>query len=295
MELRQLRFFVTLAETLNFHRAAERLNISQPPLSVAIRKLEEELGVRLFERTRRGVALTPSGAAALPAARDALTQAGLVTEAARLGSRGETGRLSVGFVGSVVGELLPQIIPPFRAAYPLAELELFEMTSWAIVEAIEARKLDVGLVRLPVMRRHRLDITTIEEDVLVLAHREDDAVMTRGPVALAAVADRPFVLHGPVSVLHSIALIACRNAGFSPRIAQEAVQVQTILSLVQSGLGVALVPARMARFAPKGVRLTPLADPIGISTGIACRPDAAPLARNFVEEARSNCDIDFLS
>lgn len=295
MELRQLRFFVTLAETLNFHRAAERLNISQPPLSVAIRKLEEELGVRLFDRTQRGVTLTPSGVAALPIARDALTHAALVSEAARLGSRGETGRLSVGFVGSVTGELLPQIIPTFRAAYPLAELDLFEMTSVSIVAAIEARELDVGFVRLPVMRRHRLDITTIEEDVLALAHRADDGMMTRGRVALAAVADRPFIVHSPVSVLHAITLIACRNAGFSPRIAQEAVQVQTILSLVQSGLGIALVPARMARFAPEGVCITPLAEPIGISTGIACRSDASPLARNFVEEARSISDIDLLS
>ncbi|HWW58994.1 MAG TPA: LysR substrate-binding domain-containing protein [Sphingopyxis sp.] len=285
MDLRQLRFFVTLADTLNFHRAAARLHISQPPLSVAIRKLEEEIGTRLFDRTSRGVTLTPAGIAALPPAREALAQAALVHEAAGLGSRGQTGRLSVGFVGSAIGELLPRIIPPFRETHPLADLDLAEMTSVGIADAIEARALDVGLVRLPVMRRHRLDIAVIEEDDLVLAHRIDDNLQPRGPVPLRTLADRPFIVHSAVSVLHSVILLACRDAGFAPRIAQEAVQVQTILSLVQSGLGVALVPARMARFAPQAVRLTPLAEPVRISTGIACRADASPLARNFIRQA----------
>lgn len=288
MDLRQLRFFVTLADTLNFHRAAARLNISQPPLSVAIRKLEDELETRLFERTSRGVTLTPAGVAALPPAREALAQAALVHEAARLGSRGQTGRLSMGFVGSAIAELLPRIIPPFREAYPLADLDLAEMTSADIADALEARDLDVGLVRLPILRRHRLDITTIEEDTLVLAHRIDDDLHMQAPVPLEALANRPFVIHSAVSILHSVTLLACGNAGFAPRIAQEAVQVQTILSLVQSGLGVALVPARMARFAPRAVRLTPLADPIRISTGIARRVDATPLACNFIEQALKN-------
>jgi DNA-binding transcriptional LysR family regulator len=292
MDLRQLRFFVAVAETLNFHRAAERLNISQPPLSVGIRRLEEELGVKLFDRTRRGVTLTPSGEAALPAAREALAQAALVAEAARLGSRGEIGRLSVGFVGSAIGELLPRIIPCFRAAYPLAELDLAEMTSVRIAATLEGRDLDVGLLRLPVTQRHRLDITVIEEDCLVLAHRSDDDISGRGPIALSALSGRSFVIHSAVSVLHSVILLACREAGFAPRIAQEAVQVQTILSLVQSGLGIALVPARMARFAPQDVVLTPLAQPISIATGVGCRTDASPLARNFIKTALSISDMD---
>jgi DNA-binding transcriptional LysR family regulator len=291
MDLRQLRYFATLAETLNFHRAAERLNISQPPLTVAIRKLEDELGARLFDRESRGVRLTDAGRAALPAARATLEQAALVRDAVRLGRQGESGALSVGFVGSAISAALPRIIPAFRALYPGVDLRLEEMTSVSIVAALAARQLDVGLVRLPLVQPAGVDLSVIERDRLVVALLDSHPLAKRRSLALSDLRDEPLILHGPVSVLRSVVLLACQRAGFVPRIAQDATQVQTILSLVQSGLGSALVPSAMARIAPEGVRLLPLAEPLNIEMGIAARPDAGPLARNFVAVARETSDI----
>lgn len=291
MDLRQLRYFVTLSDTLNFHRAAERLNISQPPLTVAIRKLEEDLGARLFDRESRGVRLTDAGRAALPPARAALDQAEMVRGAVREGRRGESGSIAVGFIGSAISAALPRIIPAFRARYPKVELRLEEMTSVSIAAALTARQIDVGLVRLPLMQPGQLETALIERDQLVVALLADHELTRRRSVRLVDLADEPLVLHGPVSVLRSVVMLACQRAGFSPRIAQEATQVQTILSLVQSGLGVALVPAGMARIAPEGVRLLPLADPLHIEMGIAARPDADALTRNFVAVSKAVSDI----
>lgn len=295
MELRQLRYFSVLAETLNFHRAAERLNISQPPLTVAIRKLEAELGVPLFERGARGVRLTAAGRAALEPAREALAQAQRVKDAVTQGGKGELGRLRIGFVGSAISERLPKIISAYRERYPRVELQLEEATSAEIADAIEERKLDAGLVRLPIMRRAGLETQVIEHDHLVVAVGPDHAVARRKSIALAELAELPFIIHGPISILHITIILACQKAGFTPRVAQEATQVQTILGLVQSGLGVGLVPARMARFAPEGVRLMPLTEPIAVEMGIAWRPNAEPLVRNFVAVACEQGDIQSVS
>ncbi|MBF9149781.1 LysR substrate-binding domain-containing protein [Novosphingobium jiangmenense] len=285
MDLRQLRYFNALAETLNFHRAAERLHISQPPLTVAIRKLEEDLGVALFERDPRGVRLTTAGLAAIAPAREALAAAEKVREAVRQGAAGLRGRLSVGFIGSAIGDLLPRIVPPFRKAYPEVELALEELNSVEIVRAIAARRLDIGLVRLPVMDSAPVAIDVIEEDELVAVLPASDVLARRKTLDLGALADRAFIIYSPVSVLHATIRLACHRAGFAPRVAQEAVQVQTILSLVEAGLGVALVPARSARFAGAGVRIVTLAEPVPIAMGIARAQDASVLAHNFVQAA----------
>ncbi len=285
MDLRQLRYFIALAETGNFHRAAERLNMAQPPLSVAIRKLEEELGTPLFERESRGVRLTDAGRAALPTARAAIEQAALVREVVRRGALGESGSISVGFVGSAISAALPRIIPAFRARYPEVDLRLEEMTSASIAEALGARSIDVGLVRLPLMKPGDLTVSVIERDELVAALLVDHPLARRRTLRIADLAGEALVLHGPVSVLRSVVMLACQRAGFAPRIAQEATQVQTILSLVQSGLGIALVPAEMARIAPEGVRLLKLAEPLSIEMGVAMRRDADALVRNFVAVA----------
>lgn len=285
MDLRQLRYFNALAETLNFHRAAERLHISQPPLTVAIRKLEEDLGVALFERDPRGVRLTTAGLAAVAPAREALAAAEKVREAVRQGAAGLRGRLSIGFIGSAIGELLPRIVSPFRHAYPEVELALEEMNSVEIVRAIAARRLDVGLVRLPVMDSAPVAIDVIETDELVAVLPASDVLARRKTLDLGALADRSFIIYSPVSVLHAAIRLACHRAGFTPRVAQEAVQVQTILSLVEAGLGVALIPGRSARFAGEGVRIVTLSDPVPIAMGIARADEPSVLARNFVRTA----------
>ena len=291
MNLRQLRYFVTLADTQNFHRAAERLNMSQPPLTVAIRKLEQELEVDLFARTTRGVVLTAAGVAALEPARIALQKADEVRQAVKAGASGESGRLVIGFVGSAVGEMLPRILPPYRKRYPGVELILQEMASVDVFSSLDAGGVDVGFVRLPVLRQSNTVVQVIEKDVLVAAVPEKLQLQNDQQIDLAALKDQPFILLSPVSVLYATALMACQKAGFTPRIAQQAVQLQTVLSLVRSGLGVALVPARTIHVLPEGVRLVPLTDPIETEMGIAHRADAEPLQTNFVTIAMSVCDI----
>lgn len=292
MNLRRLNYFIVLAEELNFRRAAERLNMAQPPLSVAIRKLEDELGAPLFERTTKGVELTAAGMAALSPARETLAHAASVGEAVIAGKTGESGRVTLGFVGSAVSELLPTIIPAFRESFPLVELKLEEMTSRGILAGIDQRTIDVGLIRLPGIQPSNAQYTVIERDTLVAALPRSHAQASRSHVGLDELADEPFILQGPVSILHSITLIACQKAGFAPRTTQEITQVQTALSLVQSGLGVALVPARMTRFVPDGVALLPLRESVEIEMGLAWGSEANPVARNFVKVAKRACDVN---
>jgi DNA-binding transcriptional LysR family regulator len=282
MELRQLRYFVALAETGNFHRAAERLNMSQPPLTVAIRKLEASLGTPLFDRGPRGVTLTAAGAAALDTARAALAQAEQFHRTVREGGMGERGRLRVGFVGSSVFELLPRIIPSFRRRYPLVELVLEEATSVGIVRALQEGTMDVGLVRLPLLETAAVETRVVEQDELHAAIPANNHLASRDKIALQALENEPFVLQSRVSVLHARTLMACHDAGFAPRVAQEAAQFSAVLSLVQSGLGVALVPSRAVRSVPQGVRLVRLANRVPIDIGVALSQGIVSLsARNF--------------
>jgi DNA-binding transcriptional LysR family regulator len=282
MDLRQLLYFTTLAETLNFHRAAERLNISQPPLTVAIRKLEDELGAPLFIRSARGVVLTPAGEAALPSARAALSQSEQVRQAVREDFMGERGRLTIGFVSSAIYALLPRIIPAYRRRFPRVELVLEEATSVEIARRIRLRRMDVGFVRLPLLEAAHVDTAIIEVDHLMAAVPEAHPLAHRRTLPLRMLAHEPLITFPPTSVLHANILMACHQAGFTPHVAQEAAQVHTILSLVESGLGIGLVPSKASRQAPEGVRLLQLADPPHIEMGLAlAREAASPLARHF--------------
>lgn len=282
MDLRQLRYFSALADTLNFHRAAERLHISQPPLSVAIRKLEDELGVALFEREPRGVRLTEAGQAALGPARDVVELVEQVRGAVREGAAGRRGRLTVGFIGSAIGQLLPKIISPFLRDFPEVELAFEELNSVQILRGIAARQVDIGLVRLPVMDSSPVNIDVIERDVLVAALPSEDSLSQCNVIPLEALADRSFIIYSPASVLHATIRLACHNRDFTPRVVQEATQVQTILSLVEAGLGVALIPASCVRFAGDGVRIVRLEKKVAISMGIARSHEASALTMNFV-------------
>lgn len=282
MELRQLRYAVALAEARTFHRAAARLHMSQPALTVAIRRLEEELGVALFERGARGVTLTAAGHASIEMARAAIAQADRFREAAREGASGERGRLRLGYVGSATFELLPRAIPAYRARYPKVALALEEATSVDIAARLQSGDLDVGLVRLPLLRAGTVAARVVDRDRLVAAVPEAGRLARDGRIELAALAAEPFVIQSQVSVLHAITLMACHEAGFVPRIAQEAAQFSAVLALVRSGLGVALVPARAERAVPQGVRLARLARPVPIETGVALPLVGASIpAQNF--------------
>lgn len=293
MELRQLRQVIALSETLNFHRAAERLHMAQPPLSTSIKKLEEELGVLLFERSNTGLRLTPAGDAVLQNAKRALFFADEIRRAARDGAAGEQGLLRVGFVGSATYALMPQIVRGFHRQYPRVDLVIEESTTMELLRRIEDHSLDLALVRHPVLMPTAALLTVLQLDHLVLAVGADSPYAERTSIAAAELDGEPFIAYSRtlVPTMHVLTMQVFQDAGVRPRITQEAVQVQTILGLVESGLGVALVPAVVQRYASNGVRLIPLTDlsskyTVGIA--MATMADAmTPAARNFVAVAEA--------
>lgn len=291
VELRHLRYFVALAETLNFHRAAERLHMSQPPLTVAIRKLEQELGTPLFIRGVRGVTLTEAGRGALHLARETLAMADRFKSSVKESLSGERGRLRVGYIGSATFEIIPQIIPEFRRRYPAVDLYLEEATSTEVVQAIARGELDVGLVRVPLMEAAPVETQIIDSDEFYAAVHQSSEFAGFERIALAELRNEPFITQSPVSVLHPATLAACHDAGFIPQVAQEAAQLSAILALVRSGLGVALVPSRAVSSVPHGVKLIPLETPVMIETAcVTARGSEDAVTRNFLNLA-SNMKI----
>lgn len=262
MNLRQLQQFTVLAETGNYHRAAERLHMAQPPLSVSIRKLEQELGATLFERTATGTRLTPAGESLLPHARRTLFHAQQCQQAVRASVRGEAGLLRLGFVGTAPLTVLPQLITSFRKRHPGIDLELTEHTTASALDQLADRALDLAIVRYPLVDKRPFQVWPVERDEFVLAVNSRSHFSRQTSMPLSAAADEPFIMYSPTRVpgLFAIASLRCQASGFTPRIAQEAAQVQTILSLVQSGLGVALVASVARRIVPTGVRLISLSD-----------------------------------
>lgn len=272
MNLRQLHQFITLAETGNFHRAAERLHMAQPPLSVSIRRLEEELGSPLFERTSAGVMLTPAGQAMEQDARSALFHAEQCRQAVLDARDGEGGVLRLGIIGSATYALLPQLIPSLRRSHPKIRLELTEATSAEILEGLLSRRFDAGLLRYPVLDPSGFDLCPLDRDDFVLAVPARSALARRNAIALSEAAQEPFIMYPQSKVpgLSALAMMRCQYSGFAPRVAQEASQVQTILSLVATGLGVALVAGVARHVMPRGVKCLSLTDnPPGFHVGIA--------------------------
>ncbi|MDT0345994.1 LysR family transcriptional regulator [Streptomyces litchfieldiae] len=264
MELRQLRYFLAVAEELHFGRAAERLGITQPALSQQIKRLENDLGARLLTREARRVSLSAAGAAFLPEARETLARAGRAARVARRTAAGQAGRVILGFVGSATDELLPRALPALRARHPELRLVLREMTSSEQVAALRRGDLDLGLLRPPSPPVPGLRTRLVAREPLVAAVPGDHALAERAVLTPADLAGEPFVLfpreRGPW--LYDLIVDYCRaGGGAPPRVAQEAVMMQTITALVAAGLGLALVPSSQRAVVRRGVVFRPLADP----------------------------------
>ncbi|MFB4277558.1 MULTISPECIES: LysR family transcriptional regulator [unclassified Nonomuraea] len=287
MNLQQLRYAVALAEELNFGRAALREGVRQPPFSQQIGKLEEELGVQLFERTTRQVRLTPAGEAFVAEARTSLAHAELAAEAARRAGRGEAGRLAIGFVGSATNLTLPRVLRRFRARYPAVQVELRELTTAQQAEELRQGLLDVGLLHAPLAgaAAEMLSTRTVARELLLAALPSGHPLATRTPLPAAALAGEPFVMfprrYGP-GLYDQITAVA-RAAGFEPGIVQEAVQMQTIVGLVAAGIGVSIVPESVARLRRGDVVFRPLSPETRVVTlDVTWRTgDPNPLVRNF--------------
>jgi DNA-binding transcriptional LysR family regulator len=290
MELHHLRYFVAVAEELHFGRAARRLRMAQPPLSQQIRRLEEEVGARLLDRSRRHVALTAAGAAFLVHARRAVAEAEVAAEDARRAARGEIGRLAVGFVGSAMAGPLPAILRAFRAASPDVELSLTQLTTSRQLEALRAGSCDVGCLHPPV--GEGLMVQPLLVEPLVAAVPAEHPLAAAGEVDLADLAQEPFIVppREEGAAFHDEVVAACARAGFHPRTAQGATEMATIIGLVAAGAGVALVPAVFGQMHREGVVCRPLrwgAERPVVRLALAWRADReSPLLRRFLAVAR---------
>ena len=244
MELRHLRYVVMLAETLHFGRAAERLNLSQPPLSHQVRQLEEELRIKLFHRTKRQVQLTEAGRMFVQEARVILAQAAHAANLASRVDQGEVGQLTMGVAGPADAPIFVQILRTFAQKYPKVRIVLRNMSSLDQTHAISEERLHVGFVALPIDDAG-LATETVMRQPIMIALPPDHPLAKCDRVPLTALSGEPQIMFGRSNAprFFDVVLAACREAGFSMNIAHEVDNLYTACALVAAGLGVCLVPA----------------------------------------------------
>ncbi|HKE93241.1 MAG TPA: LysR family transcriptional regulator [Povalibacter sp.] len=304
MELRHLRYFIAVAEEGHITRAAERLGMQQPPLSQQIRALERELDVQLFRRKPRGVELTDAGVAFLERARAILEEVDRAFATTRRTARGEQGRVVVGFTSSApFHPFVPRVIRAFREMSPLVSLVLEESGSSELVQGLHNEQIDAAFIRSPVADVVDLIVRPLlEEDMVVAlpAGHPLAQVSIDTDLPLSALAAETFILYkrpgGPG--LYDTIIAACRGAGFSPRVGQEAPRIISTLNLVAAGLGVSIVPASLRRLQMDGVIYRRLSGGAGLKAPLilACRPgeNSAAVQRfiDLVQRPADDVDAD---
>jgi DNA-binding transcriptional LysR family regulator len=261
MELRHLRYFVAVAEALSFTQAAAHLHLAQPSLTRQIQDLEAELGVRLFERSGKRIAVTPEGEAFLLDARRLLADCAQSVRAVQRLSRGEAGQLNIGYVANLYHDLLPATLGAFRKACPRTALNLFDLTPAEQYHALEGRKIDLGFIcfRGPPTGGD-LQGACVGQDVILAAAATKSPLARKAKIDLKDLESMFFIGMSERAYPGSNAWLveACREAGFTPRILQEADREPAVMSFVAAGLGVALLPEQLKRLPYEGVSFLPL-------------------------------------
>jgi DNA-binding transcriptional LysR family regulator len=285
MELRQIRSFLSIAETLHFGRTAELIHLSQPALSLQIRALEEEVGVRLFERNRRKTTLTAAGVAFRDDAAAALSQLDEAIRMARLAARGKLGILRIGFISTVGSEIVPTIVRQFRELNPEVEFSLRAITTADQVPMLETGSLDIGFLRLPIGGHPTLDVATVHREPFVLVVPASHNLAKRKRVRLREVASHEFVMYERTYApgFHDLILGLLREAGIVPNVSQTAAEISTLISLVAAQMGVAILPASAVKHSVASVIACDIVDKIPVSEiGIAfSKRDRAAVVNNF--------------
>jgi len=269
MELRHLRYFVSVAEELNFRRAAARMNVSQPSLSTQIRQLEENLDSRLLDRDTHRVSLTPAGKSFLEDCRRLLRDAEDSARNTRRISRGEAGQLSIGFVASLGHGLFPHVLRSYRKQYPDVELRLTEMDTTQQIEALASRRLHLGFIGLGLPKETtQLELSLVGEEKLMAVLPEDHPLARQGRrpapfIRLRQLSRERLLLAARTNapIYNPWVVTLCQQAGFQPRDVLETGQPVTVLNYVAAGLGVTLLPAQFSRLPTVGVAFVALKNP----------------------------------
>jgi DNA-binding transcriptional LysR family regulator len=291
IDLKQLKYFLAVAEEKSFSRAAERLHISQPPLSQQIMKLESELGVRLFARTTRSFELTVAGKALMQEASDLLGRMRMTIDTIRQIDRGEVGRLRVGIVGSAMWGPIPGLLEQFQSQFPRVTWTIHELGPDEQWEALRAKQIDVGFWREPKRDEDELKHASLRQDLCsqenyCVAVNAQHPLARHDSVDLHDLAGEPMLtLHLDQSAEPRYLIQCCVNAGFQPTIFQEAAEPQTLLAMVGAGLGVALMPQTTGRIGWPGVRFLPIkGNPPSANLYITYPiQDDAPVVRAFLK------------
>lgn len=291
IELRHIRYFVAVAEDLHFGKAATRLGISQPPLSQQILALEREIGARLFERSNRRVELTEAGRLFFQEACEILQKVDGAASLAERVHRGQIGEVKIGFFGSApfVDEF-QKLIFNFRKEHPQVNLVLQDMPTYQQVDAILDRSLDLGFVRpLQPKPTSIQSVEVMRERLMVVMRTDHPLAKGQSPIRIADLTDEPLVLYARSigSGLYQKIVDLCRDAGFTPNVAQEANATPTMMGLVAAGIGISILPASLQRLSFDGLCFRSLEDPKGqTSVWLAKRwDDRSLLIRNIFQAA----------
>jgi len=286
MELRHLRYFVAVAEHMNFRRAAEHLQMTQPPLSQQIKQLERELGFDLFHRQGRSIELTPAGATFLHDARRVLAQVERGVEHARSAARGHSGKLRIGFVGTVAYTFLPRILRRFRVDFPAVEVTLHELPSSRQIDALHNTQIDIGLCRMATTATPQIHTEVIYQEGLCAVLPREHPLSAKPDLSLADLQDEAFVLFPPYlgAELHTHILRVCAEFGFTPTVRQHAIQMTTIVGLVAAGIGVSVLPRAVMTLPHQDVHYRPLEKVAPVNVYSLWRRDTRnPVLRHFLE------------
>jgi DNA-binding transcriptional LysR family regulator len=263
MEIRRLKCFIAVAESLHFGRAAQRLSIVQSAVSRQIKLLEQELGVELLKRSRHRVDLTEAGQVFLREAKRTLHQTEEAMQMAKDASAGKLGRLKLGFVDNVLWSVLPPVLRAFRDQFPNMDVNLQQLNRAPQIKALEDREIDVGVFPSPKPGRG-FESEILVRAPLIVALPAAHPLARRKRIPLHMLADEPFVVF-PIAMktrLLAMTTAACAAAGFLPKVIQEAEQLSTLLALVSAGLGVTVVPRWVAAPHPPGILYREISTPM---------------------------------
>jgi DNA-binding transcriptional LysR family regulator len=291
MELRQLRYFVMVAEELHFGRAADRLQITQPALSKQIVGLEKELGVRLLMRTKRIVQLTPAGQVFLDQAHQLLLQVEAVIQLTQRTARGEVGQLAIGLTETATHTVLPKLVREFRREYPGVEIIMLELSTEAQVSALNQGEIDLAFLHPPIDERG-LQLHSILEESFVAVLPQQHPLLQYEKIPLEAFASEPLIIHprkeGPT--LYDAFIQVCQGAGFQPNIVKESISLQTRVCLVAAGAGITFVSDRLQFLVGTDVVCRPLANcPVSLKFAAAWRQTSdSPTLRAFLSILQGN-------